>query len=371
MIRKTALIFLSLVLMTLSFAPVQVQSKSDKAVNFNDSVTASFPGSITFNLDIEAEYQIKDIRLKYFIERKSFSNVIQEIIVENPASSDSDISVSWKWDMRTTGSLPSGTVIKYWWTVVDINDDVYLTDIKSVSFDDDGYIWNSLTQNNINLFWYYGDDDFAADLMQTCQDTLVRLGEDTGAYLVSPVRIYIYSSSYALREAIVFAKEWTGGVAYPGYGVIAIGITRSNIEWGRRALSHEIAHLVTHQMTANPYNSIPVWLNEGISMYAEGELEQDYENYLKAAVISDSLISAQSLCSPFSAYSDKSYLSYAESYSIVAFLIEKYGKQKIHQLLTVFKTGSTYDNALLEVYGFDLAGLNKQWQDYITGIYIS
>jgi hypothetical protein len=371
MIRKTALILLSLVLIALSFNPVQVQSKSDNAASFNDSVNVSFPGSITFNLDIDTERQIKDIRLHYIVERESFTDVTQEITVGFPMPIQPEMTVGWKWDMRTTGSLPSGTIIQYWWTVIDIENNLYRTETASVSFDDSGYNWKNITQNNITLYWYSGDDGFATDLMQTCQDTLLRLGEDTGAYLESPVRIYIYSSSYALREAIVFAKEWTGGVAYPSYGAIAIGISRSNMEWGRRALSHELAHLVTYQMTSNPYNSIPVWLNEGISMYAEGELEADYENYLKAAAVGGYLISVQSLCSPFSAYSDKSYLSYAESYSIVDFLIEKYGQQKIHQLLTVFKAGSTYDNALLEVYGYDLAGLNKQWQDYISAIYLS
>ena len=260
-------------------------------------------------------------------------------------------------------------MIRYWWTVIDSDNNSYTTDVASIAFDDDNHDWNNLNQNNVSLYWYYGNESFAEDLMDTCQDTLARLGKDTGAYLESPVRIYIYSSSNALRNAMVFAKEWTGGVAYPSYGVIAIGITQSNIEWGKRALAHEIAHLVTHQMIANPYNSIPVWLNEGISMYAEGELETDYENYLKAAAVGGSLISVQSLCSPFSAYSDKSYLSYAESYSIVAFLIENYGQQKMHQLLTVFRNGSTYDNALIAVYGFDLGGLNDLWQNYITEIY--
>ncbi len=207
--------------------------------------------------------------------------------------------------------------------------------MASVSFNDSEYDWKSINQNNVTLYWYYGDADFAADLMQTCQDALLRLGEDTGAFLESPIRIYIYSSSSALRNAMVFAKEWTGGVAYPSYGVIAIGISRSNLEWGKRALAHEIAHLVTHQMTSNPYNNIPVWLNEGISMYAEGELEKAYEDYLKAAVISGSLISVQSLCSPFSAYSDiKAICLMPKVIVFVAFLIERYGQQKMHRLLT-------------------------------------
>jgi hypothetical protein len=370
MLKKIALVLLSFVLMMLSFAPIHVQSSSDAAVTLNDSVDVSFPDYIRFNLKIATEITVEDLRLHYIVERKSYTAVTQEIKVAVPVSSQSNISVNWIWDMRTTGSLPSGTVIRYWWTVSDNNKNLYQSEQSSVRFDDDEYNWQQLNENNVTLHWYYGDDDFAADLMQTCQNALQRLGEDTGAYLESPVRIYIYSSSYALRNAMVFAKEWTGGVAYPAYGVIAIGISNSNIEWGRRALAHELAHLVTHQMTSNPYNDIPVWLNEGISMYAEGELEKDYEYYLKSAVYNDSLISVQSLCSPFSSYSEQSYLSYAESYSIVDYLIEEYGQQKMHQLLTVFKDGSTYNNALLTVYGFDLNALNELWQDYIGQIYV-
>jgi hypothetical protein len=369
MLRKAAFILPLIMLTALTISPLHVDSRSDSAVELTGTAICSFPDVIDFNLDIETENPIKDIRLHYFVERKSFSDVTQEIIVAIPTLFQPEMTVNWEWDMRTTGSMPSGTVIRYWWTVIDSGDNKYSTDIASVTFNDDDYDWHTLNQNNVTLYWYSGDQSFAADLMQTCQETLVRLGEDTGAYLETPVRIYIYSSSTALKNAMVYAKEWTGGVAYPSYGAIAIGITQSNIEWGKRALAHEIAHLVTDQMTENPYNIIPVWLNEGISMYAEGELESEYEYYLEAAVAEESLISVQSLCSPFSAYSDKGYLSYAESYSIVAFLIENYGQQKMHQLLTVFQNGSTYDDALMSVYGFDLAELNNLWQNYVTEIY--
>jgi hypothetical protein len=40
---------------------------------------------------------------------------------------------------------------------------------------------------------------------------------------------------------------------------------------------HELAHLVTYQMTFNPYGDIPTWFSEGISMYAEGALDEDFK----------------------------------------------------------------------------------------------
>jgi hypothetical protein len=371
MIKKIILAIITLSLMAMPLTPVQAQSQLTQDILLNDSVATSFPNDIEFNLTITSDDDISDARLHYIVEYESFSNIIHEVIVDVPLSSSDTINISWTWDMRTTGTLPSGTIIHYWWSVVDGAGNCSETQIEAFSFDDTNYVWNSLKQSNITLYWYYGDANFAAELMQTCQDALTRLGKDTGAYLESPIRIYIYSSSFALRNAMVYPKEWTGGVAYPAYGAIAIGISKSNLEWGKRALAHELAHLVTYQMTSNPYNNIPVWLDEGISMYAEGEMEYSYESYLEKAAVSDTLISVQSLCSPFSAYSNISYLSYAESCSIVAFLIEEYGQQKMHELLSIFKSGSTYDNALLMVYGFDSGGLNDIWQDYIRNVYRS
>jgi hypothetical protein len=115
-------------------------------------------------------------------------------------------------------------------------------------------------------------------------------------------------------------------------------------------------------VTFNPYNGLPTWLNEGLAMTSEGELEQYFVDYLSAAEANNALISVRSLSSPFSAYTDKSLLAYAESYEIVSYLINEYGREKMFELLHAFRQGSGYDEALNGVYGFDMDGLNAQWQ---------
>ncbi|MDD5486207.1 MAG: peptidase MA family metallohydrolase, partial [Dehalococcoidales bacterium] len=135
------------------------------------------------------------------------------------------------------------------------------------------------------------------------------------------------------------------------------------------AVVHELAHLVTHQMTYNPYNSIPVWLNEGISMHAEGKMDEVYETSLKRALLANELVSVKSLSSPFSTDADIAHLSYAQSQSLVEYLINEYGSQKMEELLAVFRRGCTYDEGFLGVYGFDTRALDDSWQDYIRQQY--
>jgi len=73
----------------------------------------------------------------------------------------------------------------------------------------------------------------------------------------------------------------------------------------------------------------------------------------------------QTLSSPFSAYSQISYLSYAESYSAVDYLIKTYGKDKMFQLLDAYRQGTTNNDALMKVYGFDTQTLTTKWETSI------
>jgi hypothetical protein len=161
---------------------------------------------------------------------------------------------------------------------------------------------------------------------------------------------------------MVFAREWTGGIAYTEYGSIAIGVAPDNLDWGIKALAHELGHSVIHQITFSPYgNVLPTWLDEGLALHAEGGLDPYLEEWLDKAIEKDRLISVRSLSSPFSAIPEQAYISYAQSQSLVDFLIKNHGKDKIFKLLMIFKEGATCDEALTQIYGFDQDGLQKLW----------
>jgi hypothetical protein len=268
--------------------------------------------------------------------------------------------------MVKAGGLPPGSGLEYRWKIADASGSTIETSPAHLSFDDTRYDWNSLTEGELTIYCYQEDDDFVAELMAAAQSALVRLAEDTGAELEKPTQFYIYANSNDLRGAMIYPQEWTGGVAYPRLGIIAIGISPTNLEWGKRAIAHELAHMVIHQMTLNPYNDLPRWLDEGLAMYAEGEMEAVFASVLSRAIANDSLISVQSLSSPFSAYIDKASLSYAQSYSLVEYLIISYGQPKMLELLNTFSQGSSYDAAFEAVYGFDMAGLDSLWREYLS-----
>jgi len=362
MIKKTGLLALVICLLVL-LSPVPVQAQGGPTIN-QSSAQVDFPLYLHFSLAAESDVNISDIRLHYTIDRTSFAEVISEVYIEfTPANS---VEVNWTFDLRRIGGIPPGASIEYWWTVTDANAAQAETVPALVQFNDLRYSWQSLTEGMVTLYWYQGKESFARELMAAAQQTLVRLAEDTGAYLEKPVNLYIYDSARDLRGAMIFPQEWTGGVAFTRFGTIAIGIPTAQLDWGKRAIAHELAHLVVHQVTLNPYGDIPVWLDEGLAMYAEGEPESGLLSSLNKAITEDRVASVRSLSSPFSAYAQEASLAYAQSYSLVEFLITRYGQVKMLELLDTFGQGSDYDDALRKVYGFDMDGLNQRWRDYMT-----
>jgi len=368
MSKKARLIVLVFCLFLAILTPGLVQAQGELTI-LNSSAEAVFPSKLNFSLSAHSNVNITDIRLCYAVDRASFAQITSEGYVEFTPSTTVD--VSWALETLKFGGLPPGSTARYWWWVEDASGKKVETAPAQVRFDDTRYQWRNLTEGKVALYWYKGDDFFARELMSAAQQALERLAADTGAHPEKPVELYIYANANDLKGAMIHPQEWTGGVAFTRYSIMAIGIAPSDINWGKTTIAHELTHLVIHQMTLNPYNELPTWLDEGLAMYNEGLLDPGFTSYLIWAIAENRLISVQSLSSPFSAYAEEAYLSYAQSYSLVEFLIGSYGRGMMLELLDAFTEGSSYDGALERVYGFDMDGLDSLWREYVTRQYQS
>ncbi len=356
--------FITLILATLLLITPSIAHAQDGISLVDSNAAIYFPSALVFKIKAQSQSDITKIRLHYQVDRMNYAQVISEAW-PNFAPSPK-VETEWIWDMRKA-TLLTGTTVRYWWTIEDTTGNKMITSPEVIRFDDLRYSWQKLTIGQLSLFWYKGSQSFADELMAACQQALERLFKDTGVYPEKPISIFIYASTGDLQGAMIFPREWTGGVTFPEYGLIAIGVPPNELDWGKGALAHELGHMVTHQITFSPYGAnLPFWLDEGLAMYAEGKPDPYLESVLEKAITQHNLISVRSLSSPFSAIPEEAYISYAESQSLIAFLIQNYGSDKMLQLLNLFKEGNTYDDALTQVYGFDQDGLDILWQEYIT-----
>lgn len=369
---KAKLVILAvLVLVSIAFVPCarsQTETETISLEGFNLTLSepkVDFPKSIDFKIKAESESDISKITLQYQVDKLSILPVTN--VVFPPFEPAAKTQASWKWDMTSTGGLPPGADIRYWWSIEDAFGNKVDTPVAEVSFDDGRYKWRDMESTSFTLYWYEGSDRFAQQLVSAGEGAIGKLQNEIGALPDGRVEVYIYAGSSALQGAVIFPQDWMGGVSFSDYGIVAIGASAKELLWGEGAMAHEMTHLVIHQSIMNGYGvELPTWLDEGLAMYVEGDLESGFASALNSAVKRDRLISVQSLASAFSADTDSAILAYAESYSLVKYLLDhKGGRDNMLKMLEAMEHGSGYAEALKDVYGLDVATLDAQWKAYL------
>lgn len=351
---------LSLLLITVSLLlPTSAFAASPADVT-NDRVTFDFPISATFSATITANAEIRSIVLEYGNEQQTCGDVVAKAFPQ--FTPGAHVDAEWAWEMRQSGSLPPGAKLWWRWRVTDINGVETVSDTKTATWLDDDHNWKTLDEGLINFHWYQGDESFARDLMNAAQNGLKFNETESGLTAESPIDIYIFANTNDLKDAILYEPSWTGGQAFPDQDIVILGISQTDLDWGRNSIVHELTHVLVGHLTFSCLGDVPTWLNEGLAVYSEGELDPASQQQLDDAIQNDTLLSIRSLSAGFSEVSDKAYLSYSQSFSVVKFLVETYGQEKMTALLTSLRDGVTIDEALTHTYGFNVEGLEDEWR---------
>ena len=368
--KFTIALFLSVTLLTITSAfdspvpSVTSEARRKAAVWTNNEIILNFPESATFRAAFTSDSDITSIVLEYGNEQQTCGEVIAKAFPQfTPGKS---VEAEWTWEMRQSGSLPPGAQLWWRWRVTDANGQETVTEAKTATWLDDVHHWQTIDNGEyIRLHWYQGDQTFATDLTKAAHDGLLFNEAQSGLKAEASIDIYIYASTDDLKNAILYEPSWTGGQAFPDQNIVILGISQSELDWGRDAIVHELTHVLVGHLTFSCLGDVPTWLNEGLAVYSEGELDPASERQLEDAIRDDTLLTVRSLSSGFSEVADKAYLSYSQSYSITKFLIETHGQEKMTSLLVSLRDGLTIDEALIQIYGFDVEGLEGAWREAI------
>lgn len=357
---KQHLTILLLISLSLIAAPSGAALAQSAITATNDRTTLAFPESITFSVDLQSSAEITSVVLEYGVDQLTCGTVIAKAFPDfTPGAS---LSAEWTWDMRQSGSLPPGATLWWQWRVADSAGDQLLTERQSVSWLGQEHDWQSVSGDFINLHWYRGSNSFARTLHDSAVKSLRSLKQTTGLEPDNPIDLYIFGTNQDMRDTILYEPGWTGGQAFPDYDIVIIAIEPDQMAWGKRAQAHELTHVLVGHLTFSCLSFIPTWLNEGLAVYGEGGLEESWQRQLQQAIAADTLIPVRALSGGFSEDPAQADLSYSQSYSLVNFLIEKHGQEKMLSLLRVLRDGAGVDEALLETYGFDIEGLEDAWR---------
>jgi hypothetical protein len=364
MIRVILWLLVASLLLYARLSPAAAQAGPADVRVVQDEALVDFPNSVTFRLRLAPESRLQSATLSYSVDKFSCLEAATAVpVTVDPANA---AEVEWTWVMIRSGNPPPGAGLRWQWRLTDTAGNTVVTPSQELTFSDDRFPWRAVAAEGIQLHWYAGDT-VGPMLLEAAVEGLALLQEEMGIELQSDVQIFIYGQGSDMRDAVLYIQDWAGGVAFTEYNIIMIGVTPPSAPgWGRRTIRHELAHLVLAQFGRSCVGgSRPNWLEEGLAVYAEGEPEQAILDDLTAAIRDNRLEPVRSLNGPFPAHGREAGVAYSQSYSLVAFLLDHYQREKMQELILTLAAGEGYDAALEQVYGFNIDGLEVAWREAI------
>lgn len=262
------------------------------------------------------------------------------------------------------GEIFPASEVTYFWRLKDIHGNYLQTGKRSLLYLDQRFLWRDRTRGNTTVFWYKESGFLLVATLVQLDQSLAEIEDRLDLKLEKPIKIVLYQSWQDMKPAHGGAIPTTiiCGTAHTGGRILML----NPCGWPA-TLTHELTHLLVHQLMGKLYDNLPFWLEEGLATYAEGDstFSTFRTRELERAAAKGELASIFAL-TPQPRRQSEVNLFYAQAQSLITFLVEeKGGKEKIIQLLTVVGEGTLVDDALLVTYGFNRHELEKEWREWI------
>ena len=321
----------------------------------SDRHEIDFPEAIRLSLELEADDEIAEVTLFYHLAGNP-SRVYGYPQVMGGRN------VSTEFAIQTDGAnyLPSGVEIEYYYVIRGAGGGEVETPHTKVTYLDPVYLWRELRQGDLTVIWHDISERRVREVIANVEPRMRAAREMFGLDEVRPIKAVIVNSRREADRSLPFVSQAAsrthlfGGFAFQDYDLFVL----SGLD--ERGIAHEAAHLLLGQAVTSPLAKIPAWLNEGLATYFEGG-DFGRGRTVAAAARRRDLLRLRSMGS-VPGRPDDVTVFYAQAWSIVTHMIETYGAERMSALLDEIDSGSEIDEALREVYGTGVDGIEADWR---------
>lgn len=348
---------------TLIFA-VGPASADDDVVVLSDEVTSRFPDGIDFNLSVETASPVDDIRV--FYKSKGADNVSYGRLDfdDGPATQGSfflDTSVGTE---GGTNFIPPGTVFNYHYQVFTEDGESFKTKQKEFVYTDSRFEWMTMTEGPLTVYYYGPTETRAQLILDASLEATATMSRVLGLDQVEPINIVTYNNYRHMQPAMPPRPQTiregliTQGQAFTDIRVLLVLGTDPTIEG---IASHEVTHVLVDDAAGRAYTILPAWLNEGLAEFGNVAPSESYDNALLYGIYTRRVKPLAHL-TRFLGEPDDVVIAYGQSRSVISYLINTYGEERMAQFMANLDHTFSIDESLIQVYGFDQDGLDAEWR---------
>ncbi len=277
-----------------------------------------------------------------------------------------EVELTAIWDTADL-TVPPFVEVTYYWSLSDSAGNGLTTERVDVEYTDAHHDWKRLEDEHVIVFWYDRPDKAGQAIFEAAQEAYGHVANMTGTTTDKPVRLVIYNTheDFCYLFAPLACQDWVGGQSFTESSLVVLWGT--DMTWlTYEAIPHELAHLFYQAICDKTYVRIPAWFREGLAVYNERTDHSREMAIVQAAVEEGQLASLYELDGRFtSVYEDTISLSYAESYSVIAYMVDTYGEETVGKIIVDLAKNKRFEKALDQEAGLTLEQLEKNYYEWV------
>ncbi|MBU1125749.1 MAG: hypothetical protein KKC84_06965 [Candidatus Omnitrophica bacterium] len=232
--------------------------------------------------------------------------------------------------------------------------------------------WQSHKSTHFVILYRHAPEQFIKQLVDSAEDYYNRIADDLGFTRFNfwlwdnRAKIYIYDNAQEYK-AHSGQPAWSAGYARIRQKAIYTFVSAQG--FFDTILPHEMGHIIFREFVGFYNRAVPLWLDEAVASYQQkSRYLLDADVKVKNALRQGNFLSLSSLQSmmPKDEAHSTVELFYAESFSLLQFLMKEFGKDSFVLFCQNLRDKKDLDRALASAYPYsNLAALEEAWKTYL------
>lgn len=227
------------------------------------------------------------------------------------------------------------------------------------------YDWYYIQTKHFDIYFYQDGETLTEFAAKSAEDAIASIQNTFNYRVNNRITLIIFNSQNAFQETNVIDQYLTEGIQ--GFtelfkNRVVVQFTGSYKQF-RHLIHHELVHAVMNDMfyggsiqniiSNNISLQFPLWFSEGLAEYEALGWDVDTDMFIRDAAVSEYLPEISRL---------NGYFAYRGGQSVFYYIANKYGKEKIGELLNKIKGIGNVEEGIKATLGIDLKELGERWK---------
>jgi Tol biopolymer transport system component len=225
--------------------------------------------------------------------------------------------------------------------------------------------WYFIQSSHFDVYFNAGGEELASFTADAAEKAYASIAKTFRYQIKNRIPIIVYNSHNDFQQTNVissYLEEGIGGVTELFKNRVVLPFEGEYRKF-RHVIHHELVHAVINDMfyggsiqsilTNNITLQLPLWFNEGLAEYEALEWDVNSDMFMRDAVVQEYLPEIDQLYG---------YFAYRGGQSVWYYIAERYGKEKIADILHHVLGTKNVDMGFRSALGFSIDELSERWQ---------